>query len=341
MSRSWALLTIDGPTQYGGNTGYDDDLTALYRYDSSVPNCRNLQEGDFVILRDRKDALGAAIVETIVSREGRKPRRRCPECGKTKINPRETRTPRWRCKSCRHEFAEPVTDEADVTLFDAGYRGTFVPLGRGITARSVKASALRPNDQLAIEEIDPSAIDWSRVDNGQRVQELLRFSRHMSYEVPDPGSDLPDTGAANGADGGETGRGNAVRDRVPREIAARRGQARFRRQLIRRFGGRFAVTGCAVTAALEAAHVSPYRTESDNVPSNGILLRSDIHTLYDLDLVGIDPEHLTVVLHPEITDSHYGSIAGNRAGPGTDRILDVALRDRWLAFRIRCRQQLA
>ena len=68
-------------------------------------------------------------------------------------------------------------------------------------------------------------------------------------------------------------------DKAFAEIIRRRGQPKFRKALLRIYGGRCAITGCSVEAALEAAHVTPYRGERTNVPANGILLRSDIHTL--------------------------------------------------------------
>ncbi len=49
-----------------------------------------------------------------------------------------------------------------------------------------------------------------------------------------------------------------------------------------------------------AAHIKAYRGEQDNHPDNGLLLRSDIHTLFDVDLHGIEPEHLQVENHPGI-----------------------------------------
>ena len=62
------------------------------------------------------------------------------------------------------------------------------------------------------------------------------------------------------------------------------------------------MTGCTVFAVLEAAHIKPYQGENDNHPQNGLLLRADIHTLFDLNLLGIQPERLQVEisgpLHP-------------------------------------------
>jgi len=101
------------------------------------------------------------------------------------------------------------------------------------------------------------------------------------------------------------------RESVQRQIRARRGQQKFRDQLRWRYGNRCAVTGCAVLDILEAAHIIPYRGADDNNVENGLLLRTDIHTLFDLDLLGIEPEGLRLVLHPRLVhDPHYADLDG-------------------------------
>lgn len=96
---------------------------------------------------------------------------------------------------------------------------------------------------------------------------------------------------------------------VERQIRERRGQGGFRNSLRNRYGDRCLITGCDVLDVLEAAHISPYRGEEDNHPENGLLLRSDIHTLFDLDLLGIEPVALRVELHPDVS-KEYGQFGG-------------------------------
>jgi HNH endonuclease len=96
---------------------------------------------------------------------------------------------------------------------------------------------------------------------------------------------------------------------VERQIRERRGQQEFRDAMRRRYQNRCAVTGCEVLAVLEAAHINPYRGNDDNHEQNGLLLRSDVHTLFDLDLLGIEPENLKVELHPDLA-KEYGLFAG-------------------------------
>jgi hypothetical protein len=90
--------------------------------------------------------------------------------------------------------------------------------------------------------------------------------------------------------------GDDQRQVVERQIRERRGQQKFRDALLDRHGNRCLVTTCTVLAVIEAAHIHPYRGENDNHPDNGLLLRADIHTLFDLNLLGIEPDHFQVEL---------------------------------------------
>lgn len=96
-----------------------------------------------------------------------------------------------------------------------------------------------------------------------------------------------------------------LRELVTRQIRARRGQQQFRDALREQYGNRCVVTNCGIVAILEAAHINPYRGDNDNHPTNGLLLRTDIHTLFDLNLLGVEPELLHVELHPDII-GEYG-----------------------------------
>jgi len=98
---------------------------------------------------------------------------------------------------------------------------------------------------------------------------------------------------------------------VARQIAARRGQGKFRQGLLTAYGGRCCVTGCSVEGLLEAAHITPHNGISTNVLDNGLLLRADLHTLLDLGLMRIDPETMKVELHPTVVvDANYAKFQG-------------------------------
>lgn len=90
---------------------------------------------------------------------------------------------------------------------------------------------------------------------------------------------------------------------------ARPEQAAFRLEVMAIFGSRCAITGCTAQDALEAAHVVPVSEGGSYDPHNGILLRRDIHRLFDLNLVAIDPQCLEVNIANEIADD-YSQYAG-------------------------------
>ena len=129
--------------------------------------------------------------------------------------------------------------------------------------------------------------------------------------------------------------GSAERERVLRSVVDRRGQPAFRARLIDAYGGRCAVTGCDAVAALEAAHIVPCGERGTDDVTNGLLLRADIHTLFDLDLIGIDPETLKVRLGPALRDTAYRDLEDRLLTLPvipTDRPDRAALAARWLCF---------
>lgn len=70
------------------------------------------------------------------------------------------------------------------------------------------------------------------------------------------------------------------------------------------------MTGTNIVDLLEAAHIVPHAKETNYNTSIGLLLRADIHTLYDLNLLSID-ENLQIHLAPSIKDSkEYGKYDG-------------------------------
>ena len=128
------------------------------------------------------------------------------------------------------------------------------------------------------------------------------------------------------------------RETISRQIRARRGQKNFRDALRARYGDQCVITGCSLLAIVEAAHISPYLGPKDNAPDNGLLLRADFHTLYDLDLVAIDPTTLRVCVHPELP-SEYQRFAHQRINAERpDRPSETALQIRFDRFNQRCRE---
>lgn len=104
--------------------------------------------------------------------------------------------------------------------------------------------------------------------------------------------------------------GYDARLRVMRQIVARRGQKGFRDTLLSAYGRRCAVTECDVVDVLEAAHIIPYRGPESNSTANGLLLRADVHTLFDLQLISIEPSDLRVRVSKRLVGTHYERLEG-------------------------------
>ena len=102
------------------------------------------------------------------------------------------------------------------------------------------------------------------------------------------------------------------RERAIASVVRRRGQPAFRKALIEAYGARCAVTDCDAVEALEAAHIVPYWGPETNHVTNGLLLRSDLHTLFDLGMVAIDATSMILVLGPELAESSYEGLSGAR-----------------------------
>lgn len=100
-----------------------------------------------------------------------------------------------------------------------------------------------------------------------------------------------------------------VRVRMMREAIVREGQPAFRRHLLRVYEGQCAVTECAIPELLEAAHLRPYAGFWHSRACYGLLLRTDIHTLFDKGLLWIDNDY-RVCLAPVIMRSEYHNLQG-------------------------------
>jgi len=76
---------------------------------------------------------------------------------------------------------------------------------------------------------------------------------------------------------------------------SRLGQGAFRLLVTSAYQRRCAVTGEKTLPALEAAHIRPFNEEGPNRISNGLLLRSDLHRLFDQGYMTITPDHKILV----------------------------------------------
>ena len=70
----------------------------------------------------------------------------------------------------------------------------------------------------------------------------------------------------------------------------RLGQGTFRAKIIDAYERRCAITNERTLPVLQAAHIKPYSQMGPHAPDNGLLLRSDLHTLFDQGYVSVTPD---------------------------------------------------
>ncbi len=266
--RAWSFLVVDeDERQHQGNQGYDDDPSRYYSWDSTVANRDGPSGGDICAVRDSRGLLGISRVDEVARRSGEKERSRCPECESTAFKSRTTMHPTYKCSRCMAEFDRPSVEQIPVTIYRADYARSWVSIGGAVTAGELEAGCYRSRaKQHAIRPVDPQALR----DLVTRRQVLI------------------------GAPWWERG-GSVVLPEIPggyRKLTAlgRIGQREFRRQLLMRFGPVCAFTGPQPEKSLHAAHLIPYAKSARHELEGGLLLRADLHALFDAGLITIDDE---------------------------------------------------
>jgi hypothetical protein len=104
---------------------------------------------------------------------------------------------------------------------------------------------------------------------------------------------------------------NIPNDENKRQAYARRvrkGQSRFRKALITFYDTQCAFTKTNEETVLEACHIISHARTGDNSLDNGLLLRSDIHVLFDEHLVTLANDGITVCVRQDVTAPEYAKL---------------------------------
>ena len=109
-----------------------------------------------------------------------------------------------------------------------------------------------------------------------------------------------------------------------RRIVMRYNQSAFRKALLSDRENACAISGTAEVSVLEAAHIIPFseRFADRDKLGNGMLLRSDIHKLFDAHLISVNPHTRTVVVSDRITSHDYLKLDGVKLN---DAVFDTSL----------------
>ncbi len=115
---------------------------------------------------------------------------------------------------------------------------------------------------------------------------------------------------------GTAAAGTGPRHGKPTLITPRLGQGSFRLSVTDHYDRRCAVSGEKTLPILDAAHIRAYEAGGEHALSNGLLLRTDIHRLFDLGYVTVSPDGRFEVSHRLKADfdngKHYYDLHGTR-----------------------------
>ena len=90
----------------------------------------------------------------------------------------------------------------------------------------------------------------------------------------------------------------------------RKGQSKFRSKLLKLYNNTCAITNCNIVETLDAGHIYSHSKSGINHSKNGILLRSDIHNLFDKHLIKINPNTFKVEISTKLNNSEYEQYDG-------------------------------
>lgn len=168
-------------------------------------------------------------------------------------------------------------------------------------------------EEVTLVELLPF-LDWDETGHYILTQGLLAPNLENSVldEAPD---DNPDS-------------------RVQTNVRQRLGQKKFRDKLFSVYNGTCVISSCSVKEVLHVCHLNPHSGSGINHSTNGITLRSDLHDLFDQNLIAIEPETLTVKISETLRNTDYYQYHDHPLNNRNDdkRPSFEALQQRWAIF---------
>jgi hypothetical protein len=307
LYNAWLVLAAGEERQHAGNDGYDDHPSTHYSWDSTVPNCERIAAGDLIVLWDKQQLLGASVIESVRSDPGRKLRYRCPVCSLASFKERKTKRPRYLCFKCHSEFDEPDSREDDITTYRSEHGAAWADLNGMLSGEELRRLCVSESSQLSIRPFRWAAF--------REALEAAAVPEHLLVHL------VAREGQLQGG-------------HVERIVRARVGQGRFRSSLLSAFGSSCAFTGPNPPEALEAAHLYSYAQLGRHEEHGGLLLRRDLHRLFDDGLIAVEPDNKTLDVSEALDQfPHYTELQGQSLTVALDRGSLGWLRQHWTQHR--------
>lgn len=269
MRQAWLMIASGSPGRAQGSA-YGDAIGRTYVWDSRVPNHHLPQVGDLLLLRNGTELLGASVIDSIEREDGTKRRLSCPRCGLHQVAERLTVTPRYRCMKCHETFDQPDVETIAVTRYRARYDSSWVTALANVSVSDIRPHLVYPGSQHSISPLRYEDLDSLLEATLMRGASIVRRARSV------------------------------IEGHAPAMVRVRRGQQAFRAMLLDRHGENCAFLGPTPSAALEAAHLYRYSREGKHYEDGGLLLRADLHTLFDRGMLAVDPRELQIDVAEEI-----------------------------------------
>lgn len=192
-----------------------------------------------------------------------------------------------------------------------------VMLPKGLPASAYQHPPFWSNTDSHVHAVGWQRVGWWTVGHNIE-QQYVDFRRFASGPAggPHAGEEPVGEAAASTTNLDASADGTAD-DRIDGEnrqlvaIKTRRGQPEFRDRLLRAYCSICAISGSTVEPLLEAAHIVPHALETNYTISNRLLLRADIHTLFDLHLIAIDASR-GVAVSRSLEWTEYAHYRGRR-----------------------------
>jgi hypothetical protein len=174
---------------------------------------------------------------------------------------------------------------------------------RFVTAEGRELLKMPPNVIRDAVKAVRDAVRTNR-DLGGNSERKLQSERELENELTAIKSELI-------LEGPEDLEDHDARVRRLMEKVVRIGAFPFRLALIDAYQGKCAITESGVIQILQAAHIKPYRGAPTNRVDNGLLLRVDLHQLFDKDLIGIKPDTRRISISKELIGTEYEQFSGS------------------------------
>ena len=186
-------------------------------------------------------------------------------------------------------------------------------LVRSVSAKIYNFRSLDPSQSgdglKGIADIDEEIWDEYYNPKTGNIDEVELREALVKEEFLDPGIFLPGDGLEPAFTYATINDGD---DRQLQARRVRRGQAQLRRNLKVIYKNSCAITGTNEESVLEACHIKAHAETGDDSLENGLLLRSDIHILFDDRLITIDDDCTTIRISPLVTCPDYMILNNNK-----------------------------